>query len=186
MQPGTPPPDHDPYRQPPPSYSDPTYAPSDPAVPYGQPPPATGPYPQSPQPPPAGPAQQYPAGPAQQYPAAQQYPSAQPYPAAPQYPGGGYGAPPQPPVPGQQPQNNTLGLLAMIFGIAGIPLGICIALLGILLGGAGVVLGILGMRRAAEGRASNRGMALAGVICGAIAGVIGIGNAILGIVLAFN
>jgi hypothetical protein len=109
----------------------------------------------------------------------------QPYPAAPQYPGGGYGAPQQPPVPGQQ-QNNTLGLLAMIFGIAGIPLAICIALLGILLGGAAVVLGILGMRRVAEGRASNRGMALAGVICGAIAGVLGIGNAILGIVLALS
>jgi hypothetical protein len=74
----------------------------------------------------------------------------------------------------------------MIFGIIGIPASVCLPLLGIPLSGAGVVLGVLGMRRAAEGRASNRGMALAGVICGAVGVVIGIANAILGVVIALN
>jgi hypothetical protein len=76
-------------------------------------------------------------------------------------PGVGYGAPPS-------TQNNTLGLLALIFGVLSIPLGFCCGILSVPAGLAGIVLGILGIRKAAEGQASNRGMAVAGAICGGV------------------
>ena len=46
--------------------------------------------------------------------------------------------------------------------------------IGIPLGIAAVVLGWLGKQKADRGEATNRGQALAGLICGAIAVVIGI------------
>jgi hypothetical protein len=86
----------------------------------------------------------------------------------------GYGAPMGPPV-----QQNTLGLVSMILGIVSIP-AICCAFLGILAGAAAVVLGVLGMRKAAAGQATNRGQALAGVICGSIGLVISVISLIAG------
>ena len=160
MQPGNPP-DNDPYG-PPPS-QDPTaqqYGP--PQQPYGQPPQQAYGQP-PPQPPYAQPTQ--PGGygaPAPGYPAA---------------PGSPYGAP-------APEQNNTLGLLGMIFGIVGIPAACC-AFLGFLLGAAGIVLGVLGMKRVSEGKASNRGMALAGVICGAVAVVLSIISGAIGFISGF-
>jgi hypothetical protein len=68
------------------------------------------------------------------------------------------------------PQNNTLGLLGMIFGIVGIVLAICYV--GVAPGVAGIVLGLLGLKKASEGQASNRGQAIAGIVCGAAAVVI--------------
>jgi serine/threonine-protein kinase len=89
----------------------------------------------------------------------------------PAYPIGGYQAPaPYHPPAGQS--QNVLGLLGMIFGITSIVFSICCSPLGLPLGAAGIVLGALGMRRAAGGLASNRGMGLAGVICGAIGGLL--------------
>jgi hypothetical protein len=150
--------------------------------------------------PPAGgqpyPAQQPVSG--QPYPgqppvSGQPYPG-QPYPTAPtSAPGYGY----QPPVvypggftvPGYAPpagRNNTMGLLGMIFGIASIPLVLCCTLLSIPLGGAGVVLGILGMNKAKQGLADNRGMALAGVICGAIGVALGVTYLVLSLALNFG
>jgi hypothetical protein len=169
MQPGNPP-DNDPYG-PPPS-PDPTAEQyGQPQQPYGQPPPQQ-PYAQPP------PQQPYGQAPPQQ-------PYGQPtepagygtpapgYPAAP----GAYGTPPP-------QQNNTIGLLGMIFGIVGIPAACC-AFLGFLLGAAGIVLGVLGMKRVSEGTASNRGMALAGVICGAVAVVLSIISGAIGFVSGF-
>jgi hypothetical protein len=104
-----------------------------------------------------------------QYPGQPPYQGQPPYPGQP-YPGGGYSVPVMPGPP--TGQNNTLGLLAMIFGIVSIPLGFCCGIFGVAMGGAGIVLGILGLRKANQGQATNRGMALTGIICGAI-GVIG-------------
>jgi serine/threonine-protein kinase len=87
------------------------------------------------------------------------------------YPIGGYQAPAPYHTPAGQSQN-VLGLLGMIFGITSIVFSICCSPLGLPLGAAGIVLGALGMRRAAGGLASNRGMGLAGVICGAIGGLL--------------
>lgn len=109
----------------------------------------------------------------------------QPYPPPPP-PGQGYAAPPgygTPPGYGGPPQsqpNNVLGLLGMIFGIVGIPLSLCCGLFGLPFPVAAIVLGALGMRRVSEGRATNRGMALAGVICGAIGVVLAIISVALG------
>jgi hypothetical protein len=61
----------------------------------------------------------------------------------------------------------------MILGILSIPLACC-GWGGIAFGIAGAVLGYLGRKKAAEGLATNRGQAQAGLICGAIGVVLGI------------
>jgi hypothetical protein len=61
----------------------------------------------------------------------------------------------------------------MILGIAAIPL-VCCFFIGIPLGIAATVLGFLGKRKAEQGLATNRGQALAGLICGAVAAIGGI------------
>ncbi|MCW3843828.1 DUF4190 domain-containing protein [Micromonospora yasonensis] len=96
----------------------------------------------------------------------------QPYGAAPQYPTAGY--------PQGQGQNNNLGLIGMIAGIASIVLGLCCPLIGIPAGIAGVVLGVMGQKKVQSGEASNAGQAKAALICGGIGIVIGIINAIAG------
>ena len=60
----------------------------------------------------------------------------------------------------------------MILGIAAIPL-ICCAI-GVPIGAAAVVVSYYGLKRANAGEATNRGQALAGIICGAVAFVLGI------------
>jgi hypothetical protein len=81
--------------------------------------------------------------------------------------------------PAQSGQNNTLGLVSMILGIVAIPT-ICCFYLGVPLGIAAIVLGYLGKQKAEQGLASNRGQAMAGLICGAVA----VGLAILLIILS--
>ncbi|MBX6750080.1 MAG: DUF4190 domain-containing protein [Micromonosporaceae bacterium] len=80
--------------------------------------------------------------------------------------------------PAPSNQNNTLGLVSMILGIVAIPT-ICCFYLGVPLGIAAIVLGYLGKQKADRGEASNRGQAMAGLICGAVA----IALAIVGIIL---
>ncbi|MFC4018150.1 DUF4190 domain-containing protein [Micromonospora sp. GCM10011542] len=174
MQPGNP--GQDPYGQQP--NQDPTapqpphdpYAPP-PAAPYGQQPTSGQPYGQ-PQDPYAAPQNPYGQQPTSGQPYGQQQPyqdpygqQQQPYGGAPTYPNAGY--------PQQQGQNNTLGLVSMILGIASIPL-VCCFFLGIPVGIAAVVTGWLGRQKAAQGQASNAGQAKAGLICGAVAVVLGI------------
>ncbi|WP_433529851.1 DUF4190 domain-containing protein [Micromonospora sp. CA-263727] len=155
--PNTPP--ADPYGQPPPTsaqphaqpptYDQPAYG--QPA--YGQPTygqPAYG------QPPTSG--QPY----GQPYP--DPYAPAQPYGGTPMYPNAGFTGAPAP--------QNTLALVAMILGIASIPLGCCH--LGIPLGVAAVITGWLGKQKADQGLAGNSGQALAGLICGAIGALLGL------------
>jgi hypothetical protein len=165
MQPGYPGSGQDPYGQQPP-YSDPYGQPQYPPPqsqppqgdPYGQPQP---PYqPQDPYAQPQPPYQDPHGQPAPGDP----YPAPAPgYPGAGQYPVAGYGGlaggPPQ--------QTNIFGLLAMILGIVSIPAACC-SFLGLAVGAAAVVLGVLGIRKASAGQASNRGQALAGIICGGV------------------
>ncbi|MFV2099964.1 DUF4190 domain-containing protein [Micromonospora sp. LOL_024] len=194
MQPGNP--GQDPYGQQPP-YGDPAssppadpyappgtnpYAPP-PADPYGQQPPAGAPdahpstsgQPAYGQPgygqPPYGPPGYGPPGygqPGAGQPYGQSYPdpygTPQPYGGPPVYPHAG--------VTGGPGQQNTLGLVAMILGIASIPLGCCY--LGILLGLAALVTGWLGKQKADQGLAGNSGQALAGMICGAVGLLLGV------------
>ncbi|MEH0974631.1 DUF4190 domain-containing protein [Micromonospora sp. CPCC 205546] len=82
------------------------------------------------------------------------------------YPNAGFAAK----GPGQQ--QNTLGLVSMILGIASIPLVCCY--LGIPLGLAALVTGWLGKQKATRGLADNNGQALAGMICGAVGVVLGL------------
>lgn len=81
------------------------------------------------------------------------------------YPHAGY------PLPaGRQ---NALGLLSMILGIVSVPLACCY--LGLPVGIAAVVTGWLGRQKVEQRLADNRGQALAGMICGAIGALLGLG-----------
>ncbi|MEU5723123.1 DUF4190 domain-containing protein, partial [Micromonospora sp. NPDC047738] len=168
-----------PYGQQPDPYAQPPQAPQ-----YGQQPTSGQPYGQQPDPyaqPPQAPqyGQQPTSGqpygqPTSGQPYQDPYAQQQPYGAAPTYPAAGY------PQPQGQGQNNNLGLIGMIAGIASIVLGLCCPLLGIPAGIAGVVLGVMGQKKAQQGLATNAGQAKAGLICGGIGVVIGIINAIAG------
>ncbi len=169
MQPGNP--GQDPYGEQPPQGGQPSWEPPQ----YGQPP--YGQQPESGQPQYGQPQQPQYGQPqyGQQTPYSQQHEwgqSAAQWGQQPQY---GYGA------PAGQP-SNTMGLLSMIFGIAGIPL-ICCFGIGIPLGIAAIVLGVLGKKKADQGLATNRGQAQAGFICGIAAVAIGIILIILNIAL---
>jgi len=100
------------------------------------------------------------------------------YGQAPQYGQQPYGAPPPYGPGGPVGPSNTQGLVGMILGILSIPLACC-PYLGFVLGVAGGVLGFLGRKKADAGLATNRGMALAGLICGAIGVVLSIAILIL-------
>jgi len=182
MQPGYPgqdpygqqPPSQDPYAQPQQPYGQPTsgqpaYGEPTSGQPYGQPTsgqPAYG-QPAYGQPTSGQPASGQPYGqPAYADPYGQPS-SGQPYGAA------GYppAAPGYPAPPAQQ--QNTLGLVSMILGIVAIPT-ICCFYLGIPLGIAAAVMGFLGKQKAEQGLANNRGQAMAGLICGAVAVGLGI------------
>lgn len=86
------------------------------------------------------------------------------------------------PAPSGAP-NNTLGLIALIAGIAAIPL-LCCFYLGIPVGVAAIVLGYLGKQKADQGLANNRGQAQAGLICGAVA--VGLGLLLLIFAVGLN
>ena len=143
MQPGSPGPGQDPYQQ---------YQSG-----YGQVPPYPDPF-----------ASQ--SGPPYQ---PTEYSLYQDQPPMPQY---GYSVPPMAPMAPMRPmtnQNNTFGLLSMIFGIVAFPL-LCCFYTGAAVGIAATVLGIIGLNKANRGEADNKGMAIAGIVCGSVAGLIGI------------
>ncbi len=89
-------------------------------------------------------------------------------------PGGGYGASSgyggQPPVQA----SNGIGIAALVVGILALPLSILFFPLGLILGIVAIVLGIVGIRKAKRGEATNKGMAITGVVTGAVALVIAI------------
>jgi hypothetical protein len=89
----------------------------------------------------------------------------------------GYGQP-APSAP-----NNTFGLVSMILGIVAIPL-VCCFYIGVPIGIAAAVLGFLGKQKAEQGQATNRGQAMAGLICGIAAVALAIVLFILGLVVS--
>ncbi|MFE0644737.1 DUF4190 domain-containing protein [Streptomyces sp. NPDC058877] len=100
------------------------------------------------------------------------YPPAAPAPAAPGYGYPGYGQPgygqPGYGQPGwQQPPSNGMGTAAMVIGIVAVA-GFCLYGLGGILGILAVIFGIIGLKKAGRGEATNRGMAIAGIVLGAI------------------
>lgn len=170
--PSTPP--VDPYAPP----ADPFHPPVDPWAPPADPyaPPATSvskqPYPPPPVNPYAAPTTPPSPPPPDPYaaPTAPPYPG--PYRGVQMYPNAGY------PLPaGRQ---NSLGLLSMILGIASVPLACCY--LGLPVGIAAVVTGWLGQQKVEQGLADNRDQAMAGMICGAIGALLGLGWGVLNIV----
>ena len=76
---------------------------------------------------------------------------------------------------------NALGGWALGLGIASI-VASCLSF-GLILGISAIVVGVLGMRAANEGRASNKGLSIAGVVTGGIGAVIGAAYLILFIVM---
>ncbi|AWZ04371.1 MULTISPECIES: DUF4190 domain-containing protein [unclassified Streptomyces] len=142
-------------------------------MPPGAPPAGQAPVPASqPGPTPAYgyPAQPDPAGygyPAP--PAAPQTPYGYPgQPAAPQAPYGGYqgypGYPGQGGFPAYPQRSNGFGVTALVLGI----IAVVTCYLGLLFGVPAVIFGVLGRGKAKRGEADNGGMALAGIITGAV------------------
>lgn len=76
---------------------------------------------------------------------------------------------------------NALGGWALGLGITSI-FANCLSL-GLILGISAIVVGVLGMRAANEGRASNKGLSIAGVVTGGIGAFIGAAYLILFIVM---
>lgn len=81
--------------------------------------------------------------------------------------------PPGPPGPPQQPSNGT-GIASLVLGIISIPFCFCFGIGG-LIGIAATVFGFQGKQKAEQGLATNRGMAMAGLILG----IIGIGLGVI-------
>lgn len=90
-----------------------------------------------------------------------------PYPSPGQYPG-------YPPPGVHQAPRNGAGIAALIVAVAGIVTALSV-IGGVALGLAAVVLGLIGRGRVKRGEADNGGVALAGIVLGALAVVAGIG-----------
>ncbi|MFC9704623.1 DUF4190 domain-containing protein [Streptomyces sp. NPDC056943] len=89
--------------------------------------------------------------------------------------GGGYGQP-----PGFQQPSNGMGIASMVLGIVAV-VGFCLYGVNIILGILALIFGIIGLKKAGRGEATNRGMALAGVILGSV-GIV-VGSVILGLII---
>ena len=101
-------------------------------------------------------------------------PQYQPQPGPPGgYPAGGY---PQGGYPAAGGRRNGIGVAALVFGVVALVLDLLllVAPLGALQGLVAVLLGILGLMRANRGEADNRGQAVAGLVTGAVALLLGI------------
>jgi hypothetical protein len=115
------------------------------------------------QPAPGYPAQSSPAQPYPQYPTAPGYDyQQQAYP--------GYGAPMMAPAG----RTNGMAIAAMVISLVGLISFWCYALPGIIFGAVGAIMGHVAKRQAAERQEQGGGMALAGIIIGWIAVVLGL------------
>jgi hypothetical protein len=90
------------------------------------------------------------------------------YPPPPPQPYGGYGYAPPPAAP-----RNGLGVTALVIAIVAL-LSSFSVVGGIVLGIAAVIIGFAGRSRAKRGEANNGGVALAGVILGFVAMIVGL------------
>jgi Domain of unknown function (DUF4190) len=106
-----------------------------------------------------------------------QPPQGQPPPGPPpqgQGPPGGY--PPSGGYPAATGRRNGVGVAALVIGVVALVLVVLLLFspLGVLLGLIAVVLGIIGLVRANRGEADNRGQAVAGLVTGGLALLLGI------------
>ncbi|HEV2823761.1 MAG TPA: DUF4190 domain-containing protein [Actinomycetota bacterium] len=108
-----------------------------------------------------------------------------PYPPQPgQGPPGGYPPPDQAPAggyptagyPATRPRRNGMGVTALVLGVVALTLVVLLLFspLGAFLGLLAVLFGILGLMRANRGEADNRGQAVAGLVTGGIALLVGV------------
>ena len=95
-----------------------------------------------------------------------------PYPPEPA-PAGGY---PAPGYPAARPRRNGMGTTALVLGVVALTLVVLLLFspLGAFLGLLAVLFGILGLIRANRGEADNRGQAVAGLVTGGIALLVGV------------
>jgi uncharacterized membrane protein len=86
-------------------------------------------------------------------------------------PGAGYGA-----SRGAPARQNGMGTAALVLGVVALVLALLILFspLGVLLGLLAVIFGIVGIMRVNRGQADNRGQAVAGLVTGAIALLLGL------------
>ena len=92
-----------------------------------------------------------------------------------QYPGG-YPPQPQRPYYGYQPPmqpRNGLGIASLVLAIIAL-LSVWSVFAGVILGLGAVVIGILGRGRVKRGTANNGGVAIAGIVLGALAIIVGL------------
>ncbi|MFJ9825353.1 DUF4190 domain-containing protein [Streptomyces sp. NPDC101160] len=92
------------------------------------------------------------------------YPPASPYPS---YGSSGYGSGYGQPGWGQPAPSNGMGTASMVLGIIAVA-GFCMWGFGVLLGILALIFGIIGLKKASRGEATNRGMAMAGVVLGSV------------------
>jgi membrane-bound ClpP family serine protease len=84
----------------------------------------------------------------------------------------------RPDASGTPAPRNGLGLSALILGV--IAILTCWIVIGGLFGLIAIVLGVLGASRARRGRATNRGVAIAGIVTGALGLVVAIVIVVIG------
>ena len=91
-----------------------------------------------------------------------------------QGPAGGY--PPPGGYPAATGRRNGIGVAALVIGVVALVLVLLLLFspLGVLLGLVAVILGIIGLVRANRGDADNRGQAVAGLVTGGLALLLGI------------
>jgi len=89
---------------------------------------------------------------------------------------GAPGGPGYPAYPAARPRQNGMGTAALVLGVVALVLAVLIlfAPLGALLGLLAVIFGIVGLIRANQGVADNRGQAVAGLVTGGLALLIGL------------
>jgi hypothetical protein len=121
----------------------------------------------------------YPPPPSQPYPGSAPPPS-QPYPGygpPPSQPYPGYGPPPSQPYSGYGPpgteHRNGMGTTSLVLAIIGLLL-VWSVVGGVVLGLGGVVTGFVARGRVKRGHATNGGVAIAGIVLGALAIVVGL------------
>lgn len=124
--------------------------------------------------------------PGQGYPPPQQgYPQDQGYPQGyPQDPGAFQGPGGYPGGPVAQPRNG-MGTAALVLGILAV-LGAITVIGGILLGLLALIFGIVGLRRVGKGVATNKGVAIAGIVTGLIGLIAAVALAVAGASLFFS
>ncbi|WP_369135138.1 DUF4190 domain-containing protein [Modestobacter sp. I12A-02662] len=98
-------------------------------------------------------------------------------------PSGQYGQPAPYGGYGEPPRSTGLGIAALVLGILSLPGAFLVGVPGIVLGLIALVLGIVALRRVEARRADNRGMAITGVVTGALGLLLGVLGLLLGVLV---